>query len=320
MADKVYIHAAAGGTYIGNGGFICLNELGVQLGGMGYDVAFFDHLDGLHPDLWFWTGYPVPPIVAWESVRSDDAPIVTTWLYSWLDTLKQYPALFPRLRYWCSGELLRDEPFYDASRQFILDHVPEIAINNPSLAYAYEELGITPRWMWTNWIRDLFQPDPERRETGTIGYQPDLPFGNPKNEPDEVGDRLRAAFGDEAIIPCVGTQPEVAQAMQRCDLFLAWNKHWPLVCGAGESFGLNLFEALACGCVAVARRHSGNEVLIERKVATETDLINAIDGLGWYRRDVLIRSDTRQQQNGFIEAFYRFDDQRRAAIRGYLGE
>ncbi|MHC4646777.1 MAG: glycosyltransferase family 4 protein [Planctomycetota bacterium] len=316
MANTVFIHAAAEGTYIGNGGFIMLNELGVQLQRMGYTVAFFDHLNRLRAPMWGWTGYDVSVTVPFAHVKLVDAPIVTTWLYSWLDTLKQHPAIFPRLRYWCSGELLRDDPRYDESRIFIRQHVPEIAINNPSLAKWYSGMGITPRWEWTNWVRELFTPDPDRREPGTIGYTPDLPFGNPKSEPDIVGDALRAVFGDEAIIPCVGTQAEVARAMQRCDLFLAWSDLWPLVCGAGESFGLSAFEAMACGCAVIARRHCGNEVLLLDTVRLSTSLSSAIRRL----MDYVVAGPPVFSGYGttFIEHNYRFDDQRRDAIRGYI--
>lgn len=320
MADTVFIHAAAEGCYIGNGGFIMLNELGVQLERMGYEVAFFDHLNRLRPNMWDWTGYDVPWIPApFIYVLYHGAPIVTTWLYSWLDTIKQYPEIFPRLRYWCSGELLRDDPRYDASREFIREHVPEIAINNPSLAKWYTEMGINPRWQWTNWVRDLFKPDPARRESGTIGYTPDLPFDNPKNEPDLVGDALRNAFGDDTIIPCVGTQAEVASAMQRCDLFLAWNDLWPLVCGEGESFGLNAYEAMACGCFTFARRHCGNDYLI----SGTAHLINHAENIAaiikpYLGHPVGTLDFQRELQMDCIENRYRFDDQRRDAIRGYI--
>src|SRR3972149_12112395 len=129
----VLIHADASGTYCGNGGFIMLLELGHQLRGMGYDVAYFDHADRLHPQVFEWTGYPTPRIVPFADVLNSSDVIVTTWLYSWLDELEARKELWPRLRYWCSGELLRDESIHDRARKFVHEHIGGIAINNPAL-------------------------------------------------------------------------------------------------------------------------------------------------------------------------------------------
>jgi hypothetical protein len=310
MTD-IFIHANADGTYQGNGGFIMLNELGVQLGRMGYAVRWFDHLDRFVPSMWDWTGYNVPHLASFATVQRQDAPIVTTWLYNWLDTLTQLPALFPRLRYWCSGELLRDEPRYDPSRAFVREHIGEIAINNPSLANVYKTLNIIPRWNWTNWVRDLFKPDSEQREYNLIGYQPD---GN-----DYIGEQLRERFGADNVLACVGSHPDVALKMQRCDLFLAWNKHWSLICGGGESFGLNAFEAMACGCFTIARRHCGNDFLL----SGTAHLINQQENIGSIMRlymghDAKALDFQRQLQFHVIEERFRFDYARRAAIQGYL--
>lgn len=293
----VYIHADAAGTYQGNGGFICLNELGFRLGQMGYTVAWFDHADRLRPEMWNWTGYAVPEIVSWYDVLHGVAPVVTTWLYSWLDALQQQPDLWPRLRYWCSGELLRADPIHDAARAFVREHIQVIAINNPALTEAYEDLEIYQHWNWTNWVRDLFHEDVARRESGLIGFQTDTPNG------------LEG-------INCVGTQADVAAAMRRCDLFFSWNMLWPLVCGAGESFGLSLYEAMVSGCACVTRAHCGNTAVAGYVFRAET-LEQAYDRLAQMRTDRDVRERDRRQQRHFIQR-YRFDGARARAIRGYL--
>ena len=305
----VYIHAAAEGAYLGNGGFICLNELSRQLVHAGYRVKWFDHADRLRADMWKWTGYPAPQIAFFDTVLRDDAPVVTTWLHSWLGVVLRHFELWPRLRYWCSGELLRADAQYDPVRTFVSHHLREIAINNPTLSDAYRRLDIGPRWHWTNWVRDEFMPGPTR-QPGTIGIQPD-------GKDDEARAVLVEHFGSNAVIPCVGTQADVISAMQRCDLFLSWNNLWTLTCGDGESFGLNLYEAMACGCVAVSRYHCGNDLAANIVTRAHT-LDDAVRCLMDYQNDEVFRGTAHNRQSTFIEHRYRFDEQRLRAIEGYL--
>jgi glycosyltransferase involved in cell wall biosynthesis len=143
-----------------------------------------------------------------------------------------------------------------------------------------------------------------------IGYQPN-------SNDDPVADELQAVFGANRIVLCEGIQSEVARAMRRCDLFLAWNDLWSLVCGRGESFGLALYEAMASGCVCVARQHCGNEGL-RGVVVLDTDIGGAIDTLQSLRDDRIWKEMSRIRQSTKISARYRFDDARAKAIAGYL--
>lgn len=310
MTD-VFIQTDANSTYQGNGGFICLNELGRQLTRMGYQVAWFDHADRLHPAMWRWTAYPAPSCVPFRAAVDHTAPIITTWLYAWMDTVTAYPALWDRLRYWCSGELLRAEPRYDESRAFVRDYIKSIAINNWDLRPAYEALGIYAAWNWTNWIRYEFDTAPEFRQWGAIGFQPD-------GRDTDTTKRLIDHFGANNVLLCTGTQPEVWRKMRLCDLYLAWNNYWPMVCGPGESFGLNTYEAMASGCVVVSRRHCGNEGL-QGIVGRPDTLDDAIALLEQYRADAMLREHARRLQSDTIAQRFRMDFARQAALRGYIG-
>lgn len=306
----VLIHADASGTYQGNGGFIMLNELAHQLRGMGYDVAFFDHLDRLHPQLWQWTGYPIPRIVPFSEVLASNGPIVTTWLHCWLDVLEARAELWPRLRYWCSGELLRDEPIHDRARQFVKQHIGGIAINNPILAPWYYQQGIMTVWHWTNWVRNEFFHRSELRASDTIGFQPD------ERDPDTLK-ALIQRYGTGRIIICSGNHLDVAELMQSCDLFLSWNALWPMTFGLGESFGLNAYEAIAANCAVVSRLHAAN-LPLKNIVPRFDELSDAFAELDKMLDQEAYKSFVRHMEAWHIDTRYRFDLAREAAIRGYL--
>jgi hypothetical protein len=307
---RVYIHADPGGTYLGNGGFLCLTELSTRLEAMGYPVAFFDPTDSLTVEKWAWTGYPAPALTPWESVchqPDENYAVITTWLYSWLNALNRQPQLFPHIRYWCSGEILRDEPRYDPVRQWLREHCQTIAINNPTFDPDYRLLDLNPQYRWTNWIRDLFHANPRERHEDWVGYQPD-------DNGYDIKSRLQQAFGQENVVCCTGTQAEVAHKMRQCGAFLSWNKSWPLIAGMGESFGLSTYEAMASGCLSVARDHCGS---LAGPAWVDT-IEDALLVLREFVRPFQGNNLRRIYQQTMIFNCYRWNEARERAVRGYI--
>lgn len=302
----IYVHCHE--HYQGNGGFIFLMALVEQLAAMGYDVALFNERDSLDRNGMAWACAPIPRIAGYQDVINGEGPIVSTWLHSWLDDLQQRPELWPRLRYWCSSELLRQD--MDASRDFVREHCRQIAICNPTLAPHYETLGFIPRWKWPMWIRSIFEQNSSVRQSGVIGFQPE-------HIPNSISDDLRARYGAENVHLCTGTQREVARAMQQCDLFVQWNGYKSLLPGRGETFGLSMYEALACGCVTLARKHIGNSMVhgIVPRCETRDELFMYIDR---YLADDKKKARARLRQASMLNDQYRFDEKRAAAIRGYI--
>jgi len=310
MNGKVFIHVDAGGTYRGNGGLISLLGLADVLS-RDYKVAIFDVHDRLDAAKMGWTVYTLPEIVPVQAVVNSqpDELIITTWLHgNMLAFLTAYPALWAKVRYWCTGELLRDG--LETSREALLEQMTWIAVCNFDLAPVYVELGFEAVFNWTNWVRNLFCPDASVRIPGSLGYQPD-------QNGDEALDILRSRYGDRLIL-CTGSQRDVAAQMQQCDMFLAWNKRWSMVHGPGESFGLTAYEAMASGCIVIGRAHSGNRhwpsyIRRGNALAPTLDYIDLFFQMPDYHRE-----ECRQAQRAYVEERYRLDNYRTRAIREFL--
>ena len=85
----------------------------------------------------------------------------------------------------------------------------------------------------------------------------------------------------------------------------------------GETFGLPLFEAMACGCVCIARRHEGIRFLEGTIPLVKTmDEVNEI--LIQLMNNENEKEEIRSRSLSFINENYRFDDERKKAIRRWL--
>lgn len=54
LSKTVFVHIAAGGTHLGNGGFLMLTNLANELAAMGYETFVFDQEDRLKWEDFSW--------------------------------------------------------------------------------------------------------------------------------------------------------------------------------------------------------------------------------------------------------------------------
>jgi len=316
MAKEIIVHADAIGARIGNGGFVMLNLLARELVSMGYMVAVFDHLDRLAPRQFDWLdmadgygkGFFVCPFQ--YVIEMTTAPIITGWLSALMENGKLLPGLdVERIRYW-GGGILRDGK--EAERELVIDHMPKIATVNGSLEWCYRKIGYDGEIIHLdNWIRDEFQSDASARQPGLVGSQSD-------NFVYSIEGNLRDMGLDVQV--CEGSQLAVASAMRKCDYFVQWNRHYDCfeeVGLIGETFGMSLFEAMASGCIPIARWHQGIHFASGKipMVHKLTDIKPLIDA---YESDQRVKVDVRRTATEFINREYRFDDRRRQALERLL--
>ena len=299
-----------------------LANLANELAGLGFTVHVFDQDNRLTHRSFDWLclremRFTIADVDAVFSGEESGA-IVTSWLNSLMPRLLAEADRQPdpgawvsrRLRYWCQGELLRDA--YENVREFCRSHLARIAINNQSLSPHYRALGFSDLLILENWIRnDLFSSVDAVKSPGTVGHQPD------KNN--DVLTRLREAYGDEAVVACTGNQAEVASKMRKSDFYVFWNEPSPFIMRfKGETFGLSLFEAMACGCVCVGSAHEGNRFLKD-VVALVDDLAEVRQVLDSLRSNAGAREKIRSDSVALIEGRFRFDAARKAAAARLVG-
>lgn len=306
--SRIFIHMSATGIRRGNGGFVMLAQFAQELSRMGYKIGVFDYDDCLHLDHFNWLslGEVLFDIVPMSYIEGDvTAKIVTCWISVLLDKdRRKKPGIDGKIYYWDHGELLRHE--HEATRHWIFDRCDKIAINNRRLEPLYRESGYNGEvFHLDNWIRrDLFYYDKDEKEPRTVGYQRD-------NFVYSIWDQLKSF----RRILCEGDQASVAKKMRRSDLFVFWNRRKPSLV-KGETFGMTLYEAMACGCVPVARRHGGNEHL-EEIISMETRLDYVPAAI-----DLVLDSGRKEEMRNccldVIEREYRWDKRRQTVVRRFL--
>lgn len=305
---EIFVHCDGTGARLGNGGFRGLVHFAQALGGMGYDVKLFDQGDRLTEKSFGWLSMPGRDfkIVPVADVVKGEGVIVT----SWLNVLMSGPRLMlkvdkERIRYRESSELVRDGfPFV---RAFARDICKKISINNRTLSEHYNRMGFMKLIPLEPYFRtDLFYQERKAKVPGLVGHQSD-------NRRRNVYKYIRRHFG--TAVRCEGTQAQVAERMRRCDYFVFWNRIPGCISMfQGETTGTSLFEAMACGCVCVARRHEGNKFLegIIPLVNREKDIAPIIKKL---MGDIKKRNEIRGKSFVAIESRFRLDDQKRANMQ-----
>ena len=302
---EIFVHIDAMGATFGNGGFRGLVHFAQALGEMGYDVKVFDQENRLKEKSFGWLSFPgrdfkIVPVI---DVVKGTGVIVT----SWLNVLMHGPKLMlkvdkERIRYRESSELVRDGfPFV---RAFARDICKKISINNRSLVHHYNRLGFMKIISLEPYFRkELFYQERKSKVPGLVGHQSD-------NRRRNVYGYIKKHFG--TVVRCEGTQAQVAKRMRQCDYFVFWNRMPGCIkIFQGETTGTSLFEAMACGCVCVARRHEGNKFLegIIPLVNREKDIAPIIKKLIGNPAE---RDKIRVKSFAAIESRFRLDDQKRA--------
>lgn len=183
------------------------------------------------------------------SKLKNGAVLVSSWISGLLNKMPEIMNKFAKnIRYWDHSELLR--PACVKAIDFISKNKISIAINNRFLADYYTRFDV--KYVIENWVRqDLFYPDNSCRKKNLVGYQPDrlLDLSVDLNQVLDVQN-------------CTGTQFEVSSAMKSCEFFVFWNLASPHISiFKGETCGMSLYEAMACGCICLGIKHQGNRHL-----------------------------------------------------------
>ena len=314
MTDEVFVHIDAISGRIGNGGFVMLTQLAHELSRMGFMVNVFDHLNRLPKANWEWLSDTETNfgIAQFESVLEEkDTKIWSGWLDVLLDDNCELIGGIDsrRICYW-SGELMRNN--LHKAREFINKHLKRIAITNATLQPYYERVFDGEIIPLDNWIRrDLFSPEYRDeivawpRLSGTVAYQSDNFVFSIKEDLEALGMKIGLAEG---------TQSQVACRMLGADYYIQWNRFSDAISMfEGETFGLSLFEAMACGCVPIARWHQGIDFL-----RGYIPMVWEIESIPKYIQvledDPGMKEQIRRHSRAIIETGFRFDQRRQDAI------
>lgn len=315
LNERVFVHIDAKGTGLGNGGFVMLTQFANALAGLGYRVSVFDHQNRLSWHQFDWLGlsstdFSISSID--DVLASREGLIVSSWITPLLPIFERRISepdgqdFLQRIRYWCQEELLTK--WAGPARAFCR-RLGKIAINNGTLEQYYRAFGFNRVIHLWNWVRsDIFTYNGEQKVINTVGIQPDW---------DMFASRFLAQVLEPgALILCTGSQPQVAARMLLSDFFVFWNRdHLGLF--TGETIGMSLYEAMACGCVPVAIEHDGNKYLkgIVPLFDSLTDAVMAIKEL---MIDIPRKEEIRFACFEFINKKFRFDQSRIEAIQEWF--
>lgn len=269
---NIYLDVHLEGIVFGNGGYVALAALYEKLVELGYTVFFFDpfcqidtptKLIEVRPESEYLS-YENLLIVGMPFVRRDNAAkiIISLWM-----TNELYEEIAANhwqdcFVFWDHGQLLR-KGYEDKIEQVLalLDkNGMPLLISNRYLEPVYKDhLKVRQISYFDCFVRDkLFYYDESEKRSGIVGYQPETrPDQMCLNETTlQVTDFLKKHIDENRLLFCTGTHRDVAEKMRQCDIFFWHNlKNENQDLFVGESTGLSHIEALACGCVVIAKEN-----------------------------------------------------------------
>jgi hypothetical protein len=244
------------------------------------------------------------------------------------------------LRYWDHDELLTNDT--EEIVDFAVENFSKIAIFNRELESYYRDLGFRNIIYLDNWLRDDVFYHNETVIQNSVGYQSDsrrstsivhtilspivrrvpwvlsqLERWDTQYKRYEIRDILADHFEQREIILCEGkTMEDVASRMRESDIFLFFGAdkgRYRKI--KGEGFGLSLFEAMACGCVCVAKQHDGNAFLEGTIPLVETveEAIETIENMTTEEKNRI-----RASGLDLIRNRYRFNEEKRQNMEVFL--
>ena len=311
---KVFIHIDSKSTYIGNGGFLVLTNLANELGKLGYETYLFDPKDKITHKKLEWLSLPEKHFRITKSKkilqnRPKDYRLITAWLRTLPEKYRN-----ESLRYLESSELLREG--HEPERNFLLKNNIKIANLHKNLTHIYNSLGIRNMINIEVWIRNDVKYYGQEKIKNSVGIQLE------KQRFLKIFTRYDwsrySLFKNKNIIICNGTYQEVIYKMNKADLFIHNPKPSPHIgIFKGETFGLPLFEAMACGCVCIARKHEGIKFL-NGIIPLVESMQEAKEILTQLTNNKEEKEEIRNKSLTFIEKNYRFDEERKNAILRWL--
>jgi len=289
---------------------------------MGYEAYIFDPMDKISYKSLEWLSLPerhfkIAKTKEILNSNPEDHRLITMWL-------KTLPERFRNesLRYLLGGELFRVG--HERERKFLLENNIKIAILHRHLKTYYEKIGFRNFIELETWIRsDVKYKGKNFKKPNSVGIQLEYRIDFIARLLSKVGIKMYdwsrySQFIDENTIICNGKYGEVIEAMQKADFFIHNPRPSPQIkMFKGETFGLPLFEAMACGCVCIARKHDGIRFL-EGNVPLVENMDDALKMLKYLMSNKEEKEEIRMRSIDFIEENYRFNRERKKAIERWL--
>lgn len=269
---NIYLDVRLKGIVFGNGGYVALAALYEKLAELGYTVYFFDLFSQIDTPTGLIDIRPESSYLSCENlmivgtpfVRRDNAPKIIISLWMTDDFYKEIVANHWQdcFVFWEHGQLLRKG--YEDKIKPVLALLDKsgmpLLISNRYLEPVYKDhLNVRQISYFDCFVRDkLFYYDESEKKPGMVGYQPEArPDQARLNESTlQVTDFLKKHVEENMLLFCTGSHRNVAEKMRQCDIFFWHNlKNENQDLFVGESTGLSHIEALACGCVVIAKEN-----------------------------------------------------------------